>query len=152
MNGNESLKKKRFDGFANLYLFRCKKESGSDEQIDTEVYAELVELDTRLGTTGSEQLFGCLLSTTRPDIIKVCFFLLKLQELKLIKIIDFEQVRQKKNIAFAEVYLFQSCKKDKIDIEVYTQLMALDSKLGATAAEQLLGCLFYTLRLDIIKV
>ena len=78
--------------------------------------------------------------------------MLKLQELKLIKIIDFEQVRQKKNIAFAEVYLFQSCKKDKIDIEVYTQLMALDSKLGATAAEQLLGCLFYTLRLDIIKV
>ena len=73
MNGNESLKKKRFDGFANLYLFRCKKESGSDEKIDAKVYTKLVELDTRLGTTGSDQMFGCLLSTTRSEIIKVCF-------------------------------------------------------------------------------
>ena len=72
VNGNESLKKKRFDGFANLYLFRCKKESGSDEKIDVKVYSKLVELDTRLGTTGSDQLFGCLLSTTRSEIIKVC--------------------------------------------------------------------------------
>jgi len=76
VHGNESLKKKRFDGFANLYLFRRKKESGSvftrsDEKIDVKVYSKLVELDTRLGTTGSELLFGCLLSTTRPDIIKV---------------------------------------------------------------------------------
>ena len=61
-------------------------------------------------------------------------------------------MKQKKNVAFAEVYLFQSLKNDTFDIEVYKQLMALDSKLGATAAEQLLGCMFYTLRLDIIKV
>ena len=61
-------------------------------------------------------------------------------------------MKQKKNIAFAEIYLFQSLKNNTFDIEVYKQLMALDSKLGATAAEQLLGCMFYTLRLDIIKV
>ena len=61
-------------------------------------------------------------------------------------------MKHKKNVAFAEVYLFQSLKNNTFDIEVYKQLMALDSKLGATAAEQLLGCMFYTLRLDIIKV
>ena len=77
---------------------------------------------------------------------------LRMQFLKIFKTINFDQVKQKKNIAFAEVYLFQSLKNNTFDIEVYKQLMALDSKLGATAAEQLLGCMFYTLRLDIIKV
>ena len=77
---------------------------------------------------------------------------LRMQFLKIFKTINFDQVKQKKNIAFAEIYLFQSLKNNTFDIEVYKQLMALDSKLGATAAEQLLGCMFYTLRLDIIKV
>ena len=47
------------------------KESKSDEKIDTELYAELVKLDTRLGTKASDQLHKCLLHTTRSDIIKV---------------------------------------------------------------------------------
>ena len=47
------------------------KESRSDEKIDKELYAELVKLDTRLGTKASDQLHKCLLYTTRSDIIKV---------------------------------------------------------------------------------
>ena len=54
-----------------MYLRRCNKESKSDDEIDKELYAELVELDTRLGTRASEQLYKCLFYTTRSDIIKV---------------------------------------------------------------------------------
>ena len=75
MNEYEILRKKNFLGFANVYLWRCNKESKSDDKIDKEFYNELVELDTRLGTTASEQLFKCLEKTTRSDIIKVEHFL-----------------------------------------------------------------------------
>ena len=54
---------------------QCNKESKSDDKIDKEFYNELVELDTRLGTTASEQLFMCLWHTSRSDIIKVERFL-----------------------------------------------------------------------------
>lgn len=54
-----------------------------------------------------------------------------------------------------DVYL-QQCANlnavDKIDIEVYTKLFELDSKLGTTASEQLRRCLQNTIRSDIIKV
>ena len=50
---------------------RCNKESESNEIIDIKVYKKLVELDTKLGTTASEQLFKCLYRTTRLDIIEV---------------------------------------------------------------------------------
>ena len=46
-------------------------ESKPDEKIDIEVYKKLVELDIKLGRTASEQLFKCLLRTSRLDIIKV---------------------------------------------------------------------------------
>ena len=61
-------------GFAEVYLERCEEQS--NDGIDKEVYAKLAELDTRLGTTASEQLFCCLQKTTRSDIIKVERFLL----------------------------------------------------------------------------
>ena len=50
---------------------RCNKESKTGDKIDVEVYARLFELDTKLGTRSWEQLFWCLLLTTRWDIIKV---------------------------------------------------------------------------------
>ena len=46
----------------------------SDDEIDAEIYSKLIELDARLGTTASEQLFVILCNTTRSDIIKVCNF------------------------------------------------------------------------------
>ena len=71
VNEYESLRKKGWSGFANVYLVRCDKESKIGDKIDVEVYARLVELDTKLGTRSSEQLLYCLLLTSRWDIIKV---------------------------------------------------------------------------------
>ena len=62
-------------GFANVYLRGRYGQSRSDVEFDKELYAELVKLDTRLGTRASEQLYKCLYYTTRSDIIKVRSFL-----------------------------------------------------------------------------
>ena len=69
MNEYEIVKKKGFVGFADKYLYQFK--SKSQDQIDIHIYAKLVKLDTRLGTTASEQLRWCLEFTSRSDIIKV---------------------------------------------------------------------------------
>ena len=52
-------------------MHRCNKESKIGDIIDFEVYARLVDLDTKLGTCTAEQLFICLNYTTRWEIIKV---------------------------------------------------------------------------------
>ena len=59
-------------------------------------------------------------------------------------------------MGFATVFLVR-CKNDsksddELDIQVYTKLIALDSRLGLTAAERLFYCVKCTQRLDIIKV
>ena len=58
-------------GFAEVYLERCEEESKPNDGNDKEVYAKLVELDTRLGMPASEQLFWCVFYTLNLDIIKV---------------------------------------------------------------------------------
>ena len=75
MNEYETLRKKNWVGFANVYLNQCNEESKPNDAIDIRFYTKLVELDARLGTTASEQLFKCLQKTTRSDIIKVEHFL-----------------------------------------------------------------------------
>ena len=74
MTEYEKLRKTWFVGFANVYLWRCDQESKEENIADAKLYEKLVELDTRLGTTASEQLYWCLYYTTRWDIIKVLFF------------------------------------------------------------------------------
>ena len=69
LNEYEELKKKRFVGFAAKYLNKVK--SKLHDEIDIQVYTKLVQLDSRLGTTASEQLRWCLEFTSRSDIIKV---------------------------------------------------------------------------------
>ena len=69
---------------------------------------------------------------------------------------EYERLRNLTWVGFAHVYLFR-CNKvlksnNEIDIELYTKLAQLDEKLGTTASEQLLECLRYTTRADIIKV
>ena len=49
----------------------CYKESPAGDKVENEAYAKLVELDTKHGTQGSEQLLQCLLRTSRWDVIKV---------------------------------------------------------------------------------
>ena len=59
-------------------------------------------------------------------------------------------------LGFAPMYLNRCSKEsnsdEKFDIQVYTKLVELDTRLGITTYEQLLGCLNQTTRLDIIKV
>ena len=57
-------------GFAHLYWARCKRESKRDE-IDIRIYTKLVQLDSKLGTTASEQLNWCTFYSPRLDLIKV---------------------------------------------------------------------------------
>ena len=64
-------KRKPGGSYAGEYLYRCDKESKSDDEMDMQVFQQLIELDTKLGTAASEQLFSYLLYTTRLDIIKV---------------------------------------------------------------------------------
>ena len=72
MSGHAGLRKRGYVGFAHRYLRRrIKQESKSDDQIDIQVYTKLVQLDSKLGTTASEQLAKCLEFTARSDIIKV---------------------------------------------------------------------------------
>ena len=71
MTEYEALRKDDWVGFAEVYLERCNEESKPNDEIDKKVYAKLVELDTRLGTTASEQLYKCLGRTLNLDIIKV---------------------------------------------------------------------------------
>ena len=74
MNDYEELRKVGALGFAHVYLDRFNAKSMSDDEIDIEVYTRLVELDSKTGTSASEQLTCCLHFTTRSDIIKVYFF------------------------------------------------------------------------------
>ena len=78
MNENENLKgglkKGGFVGFAHGYLHQCDKKSKTGDEIDLQIFTKLVQLDSRLGTSLSEQLRMCLQYTTRSDIIKVFIF------------------------------------------------------------------------------
>ena len=74
MNEYEELRKRGLFGFTELYLDRCNAESMSDDEIDIGVHTKLVELDSKLGTTASEQLHLSLYYTTRSDIIEVLIF------------------------------------------------------------------------------
>ena len=71
MNEYERLKKIGWMGFVELYLNRWERESKPDDEIDEELYSKLVELDTRLGITESEQLFWSVALTQNLEIIKV---------------------------------------------------------------------------------
>ena len=71
VNENECVKNANYDGFGHVY-YRHYKESKPKDEIDEEIYSKIVELDMRLGTPPSEQLFMCFF-TLDLKIIKVCF-------------------------------------------------------------------------------
>ena len=58
-------------GFAQRYLRECDRQSKSDDQIDIQVYTKLVQLDSKLGTTATEQLLGGVFALLRLDLLKV---------------------------------------------------------------------------------
>ena len=71
MSEYEYVRKSGYSGFAQFYLNRCQIESKSNNEIDVQVYGDLVKLDSRLGTTVTEQLFGSLFYSLSLDLIKV---------------------------------------------------------------------------------
>ena len=71
MNEYEQIRWMGFTGFAQLYLHTCHDSSKSDDKMDIDIYTKLVQLDSKLGTSATEQLFWCVFYTLRMDLIKV---------------------------------------------------------------------------------
>ena len=61
----------KFGGYASYYLQECWNESELINKADVAVYKQLLEIDSKLGTTQSEQLLHCVFYTLRMDLIKV---------------------------------------------------------------------------------
>ena len=60
-----------FVGYANYYLKECWDESKLKNKADVEIYKQLLVIDSKLGTTQSEQLFQCVFNSLRIDLIMV---------------------------------------------------------------------------------
>ena len=58
-------------GYADYYLVRCWDESELKNKADVTIYKQLLEIDSKLGTTQSEQLRCCILYSPRKDLIEV---------------------------------------------------------------------------------
>ena len=58
-------------GYANYYLQKCRDESELINKADVRIYKQLLEIDSKLGTTQTEQLFECVFNTLRMNLIKV---------------------------------------------------------------------------------
>ena len=70
-NKFEMLRENGFAGYAEYYLQGCWDESELKNKADVTVYKQLLEIDSKLGTTQTEQLFKCVFNSVRMDIIKV---------------------------------------------------------------------------------
>ena len=67
----DELREDNFVGYAHYYLQECRNESELKNNADIAIYKQLLEIDAKLGTTQSEQLFGCVFYSLRIDLIKV---------------------------------------------------------------------------------
>ena len=65
------LREKGFVGYAHYYLQECWDKSELKNKADVTIYKQLLEIDAKLGTTQSEQLFECVFNTVRMDLIMV---------------------------------------------------------------------------------
>ena len=65
------LREKDFVGYANYYLQKCWDKSELKNKADVTVYKQLLEIDAKLGTSQSEQLFQCIRYSPREDLIEV---------------------------------------------------------------------------------
>ena len=61
-------------GFAHQYLKHRWNDLKMINEADASLYRKLADIDYKLGTSASQQLQGCLMWTTRWDIIKVWTF------------------------------------------------------------------------------
>ena len=69
---------------------------------------------------------------------------------------DYDKLRRAGYVGFAHFYLKQSWDKtalvNKAKVKVYEELVKIDNQLGTTMSEQLYECVFWLLRLDLVKV
>ena len=74
--------------------------------------------------------------------------------------VDFEDVRNELRkrglVGFAHLYVKLCWDKtalvNKADVKVYEELVKIDNQLGTTMSEQMFYCVFWSLRLDLVKV
>ena len=60
-----------FVGYAYYYIYKCWDKSELKNKADVSIYKQLLEIDSKLGTTQSEQLIWCVFHSLRIDLIKV---------------------------------------------------------------------------------
>ena len=71
-NNFDVLREKHgYVGYANYYVFNCWDKSELINKADVSIYKQLLEIDAKLGTTQSEQLFECVFYSLRIDLIEV---------------------------------------------------------------------------------
>ena len=67
----DEIREYNFVGYAHYYLNECWDESELKNKADVTIYKQLLEIDAKLGTTQSEQLFECVFYSLRIDLIMV---------------------------------------------------------------------------------
>ena len=70
-NNFDVLRERIYVGYAHYYLGHCYDESQLENKADIKIYKQLLEIDSKLGTTQTEELFWCVYWTNRMDLIKV---------------------------------------------------------------------------------
>ena len=68
---HDKLRELGYVGYANYYLQQCWNKSESKNKADVTIYKQLLEIDSKLGTTQSEQLFECVFNSVRMNLIQV---------------------------------------------------------------------------------
>ena len=160
MNEYECLRRDGWVGFAQVYLNQCYKESKSDDEIDEKIYNQLVELDTRLGTTASEQLFKShrefeeQASHQKKRILdELGGYILRAASIDFEKRKDYDWIKEETNYAgYADYYLSKYDRYSEVDAITYRRLVEIDAVHGTDASLQLFRCINKTTRCDIIKV
>ena len=67
----DEIREYDYVGYAEYYLQECWNESELKNKADVTIYKQLLEIDAKLGTTQSEQLFWCVFNSLRMDLIQV---------------------------------------------------------------------------------
>ena len=151
MSEYESLRRDGWTGFAQVYLKQCHEEAKSNNEIDKEVYNKLVELDTRLGTTASEQLFESY--QMKKLLNELGGYILREAGMDFQKLKDHDWIKKKTNYAgYADYYLSEYDRRSDADATIYRRLLDIDAVCGTDASLQLFRCIKRTTRCDIIKV
>ena len=68
---HDKVRELGYVGYANYYLQKCWEESELKNKADVTIYKQLLEIDSKLGITESEQLVWCVFHSLTIDLIKV---------------------------------------------------------------------------------